>query len=132
MTILDNHAPLCTKTITSRPDCEWFKDKLLGIKQELRKLERQKLCTGLELHTQIFSKAAKDYRWARTTPKWQYYNTLIVEAGKDQGELFKITDRLVHKSSDLPLPAHETASDLANDFTVFFTDKILKIQATIC
>ena len=37
---------------------------------------------------QAFSKAAKDYRRARTRTKQQHYNALIVEAGKDQGELF--------------------------------------------
>ena len=54
MTILDNHAPPVHQKITSRPDCEWVTDELLGSKQELRKLECQKLCTGLEIHAQIF------------------------------------------------------------------------------
>ena len=79
---------------------------------ELRKLERWKLRTVLEIHPQIFSKAAKEYRWARTSPKRQHYNALVVEAGKNQGELSKITDRLLHKSSDLPLPAHDSSSEL--------------------
>ena len=41
LAILDTHAPLTSKTLTSRPKSQWYSDDLREIKREVRRLERR-------------------------------------------------------------------------------------------
>ena len=105
--IVDKHAPVCTKAFTSKLDCDYFTNALLATEQDLRRLEHMKACTGLIVHAQIYSEASLDYRHVRTRTKYQNFNNLIVKAANNQGELFKITNPLLQKSSNLS-PSHES------------------------
>ena len=41
LTVLDTHAPLTCKTLTSRPKSHWYSDDLREVKREVRKFERR-------------------------------------------------------------------------------------------
>ena len=38
---LDRHAPVCTKSIKSRPLVQWFNEKIKALRREKRKAERK-------------------------------------------------------------------------------------------
>ena len=61
--------------------------------------------------------------------KCKYYTTKIKEASGDQAALSKITNRLLHKNTEPPLPTHKSLETLAEDFIRFFNDKVSNIQA---
>ena len=53
---------------------------------------------------------------------------MVLDAANDQGALFSLVDKLLHRSSTMPLPTHDSAENLANDFAEFFFTKIAKIH----
>ena len=97
---------------------KWFMDDLSETKQELCRLEQMKLRTSLEIYAQFFLRPPKII----IAPEWEHVATLQQSnCGGCQklGELFKISDRLLHKSFDLPLPSREST-----DFVTFSTENI--------
>ena len=61
--------------------------------------------------------------------KISFYNTKIKEA--DQKELFKLSNNLLYKQKELPLPLYDSAHDLATRFNTFFIQKILNIRSDL-
>lgn len=68
--ILDKHAPLLSRTITSRPNAPWYTGCLRKVKSELRRLERRWRSSRLEIDRQIFKS------------KCRHYNQLIIDSKK--------------------------------------------------
>ena len=60
--------------------------------------------------------------------KSQYYNELFSEVAKDQRQIFRLTDRLLHRRKSSPLPMCESQKYLAQSFHIFCTDKIKCIR----
>ena len=130
-TVLDSHAPIVTSSITERPDCKWFTKELGTAKTHVRHLEKTMKQSGLTVHAQIHADAALAYNKSRTKRKREYFNKLILESAGDQGALFGIADRLLQKNMDLPLPSHDSPTDLSSDFATFFVNKVTKIQTSL-
>ena len=55
--IQQDHAPLCSDTITVRSECEWFNDEPLTTKRNVRRLERLKKHSGLPVYAHMFDSA---------------------------------------------------------------------------
>ena len=54
--------------------------------------------------------------------------TKIQQNANNPKEIFNITNKLLGRNDQLPLPAYEDKGDLANDFSSFFINKIDKIM----
>ena len=61
------------------------------------------------------------------TCKAKYYRDRILNC-KDQKELFKIVESLLHQKGKAKLPSHHSKEDLAEKFNNFFVSKITKIR----
>ena len=57
-----------------------------------------------------------------------FYVTKIQQNANNPKEIFNITNKLLGRNDQLPLPAYEDKSNLANDFSSFFINKIDKIM----
>ncbi len=107
--LLEVHAPSRNKTITHRPEAPWYNGGLRREKQVRRKLEKKidSAKTPDERHTAEVSfrtqknKVNKMIDQAKTS----YYKEKIANA-KDQKELFKVANSLLHKEKDISLPTH--------------------------
>ena len=104
-----------TSTITLRPACAWFTDDLQTANKHLHALECKKKHSGLKVHAMIFD-SAKD----------KFYIAHIKEAC-DQGALFRTSNHMLHKDTDLLLPAYVSPKALGEDFVGFCKKKIIKI-----
>ena len=60
--------------------------------------------------------------------KCNHFNQLFLENAKDQKRLFQIADKLLHRKHTSTLPQSQSDEKLANEFSIFFTDKIKKIR----
>ena len=60
--------------------------------------------------------------------KSQYYNELFSEVPKSQRQIFRLTDRLLHRRKSSPHPKCQSQKDLAQSFHISFTDKIKCIR----
>ena len=127
--LLDKHAPERTHAVTLRPHSPWFNDSLRKLKTEKRRLERQWMKSGLEIHEQIFTNHVTEYYAVVKATKTRYYKNKIVDA--DQNRLFKVIDSFFLVEKAVSLPRHDCDLKLANMFGKFFEDKIQDIRNQI-
>jgi hypothetical protein len=128
--LADKHAPLQQKDIVVRPQTPWYTDKIKEEKILKRKYERQWKKSGLEVHKQMFVSQRNRVTNLIKESKGKHFTQLITNA-KDQGELFDITNKLLHKSKCTKLPSSTSNSDLAEKFSDFFHKKIAAIRLDI-
>ena len=129
--ILDKHAPIETRTITLRPNAPWFSssEDLRVLKRDRRRFERQYRMSGLEIHRQMYKEKCLAYRDALDQAKANYYSNKIRDS--DTNGLFRIIDGLFKVKAISPLPTHDSALDLAESFSSYFNEKILKLRDTL-
>ena len=60
-----------------------------------------------------------------------YYLTKVNDNEGNQKALYKVFDKLLHRTSEPQLPSHENIEELSNRFADFFIDKIEKIRANL-
>ena len=131
--VLDNHAPLCKRVLTIRPNSPWFNDELQREKRLKHSLERQvnpDQPTTDECQVAYRAQANKYYSLIDQA-KQEYYKDRISSAGHDQKKLFNTVDTLLNGSNNTPLPLHSSADDLSERFVDFFVDKIDSIRTDL-
>ena len=126
--ILDKHAPLQTKTVIQRPAAPWYSEEIATEKTQRRKLERRWRHSGLLTDRQAYVTQCLLLKNLIFTTKMDYYSSLIDDAGSDSKALFRNINRLLHRKPDKLYPSCTSASDLANNFANFFTEKIATIK----
>ena len=60
-----------------------------------------------------------------------YYKQKIKSAGTNQGTLFKVVKNMLDCSNNTNLPVSLNPLQLANDFNVYFTDKVVQLRESI-
>lgn len=126
--LVDRHAPLCHKTITLRPNAPWYDDKLRDAKQKRRRLERKWQKHRIEVHHQIYREQCRAVSKLLVETRRRYYQNKIAESGSDQKAIYTVVRHLLGQSTSVTLPDYESPQDLANQFSAFFTDKIVNIR----
>ena len=126
--MLNTHAPLKTKTVVERENCEWFTSELGELKRCLRALERENKSTGLTIDKELYKAKSAEYEQCRETTKWLYYTNAVLDCNGKQGAIFSIINKLLHRSGSSRLPSYESSMELANNSALFFNAKIAKIH----
>ena len=129
--VLEKHAPLQTKEITLRPNSPWYSDDLRVAKRDKRKAERVWRRTNLTLHRDIFKENCRLYSKLLAQSKQEYYYRRISECGNDSKRLYGLTNRLLGKNQEPPLPASDSDAELPNKFAEFFVGKIQSIRTLL-
>ena len=63
--------------------------------------------------------------------KSTYFTNKVKESKDDPKALFRLTRNMMGNSGDKILPVHTCKRKLANDFSAFFTNKILNIRSEL-
>ncbi len=122
--LLDSHAPLRSTNMTIRPLVPWITDDIKEAKRTRRKLERKMNKSDLENDKKAFKSQRNSVVYMLFSAQKDYYTGLIEESGGNQKSLFKVTNSLLGKNQETPLPPHETVTCLVNEFNDFFIRKI--------
>ena len=123
--ILDTHAPLISREITCRPNAPWYNEELRRVKQELRRLERKKRSSGLEVDAQNVKNCRNRYNYLLRDAKSMYHIDQFKDC--DTRDLFKKMDKLCNPHNTTVLPSCDTNELLAKRFSRFFAEKIDRI-----
>ena len=129
--ILDEAAPIITKTLTVRPQVPWFSDELRSLKRIKRHKEKEYKTHATDANLGAFRESRTTYQNAIQQAKEHHYNDMICEAGGDQKKLFRIVNSLTKGNYTMPLPEASDNTTLANEFAQFFCSKIDKIMDTL-
>ena len=134
-TIVDKHAPIITRIVTSRPKTPWHTEELSGAKRNLRRnlrrAERRSQKTRLVVQRHIYTTFQDAYRRQLTTTKASQFWTVIHEAGHNMKTMFDVTNTLLGRSTPVQLPDSRNDLVLAETFHQFFIDKISNIRRVI-
>ena len=114
--IINHHAPSCSKIISLSPETPRYSDKLRSAKKIRRKAER----TSLMVHFEIYRDLCRKMNTLLFEEKKCFYSTKIEECGKDQKKLFKLTKNLMGSNSNVNLPHFTSAELLADKFSNYF------------
>ena len=74
------HALERTHMVTLRPHLPWLNDNLRKLETEKRRLERQWMKSGLEMHKQIFIKHMNEYYAVVKAIKTKHYKNKNTDA----------------------------------------------------
>ena len=96
--LFEKHADLQREIITLRPNAPWYTEKLRESKHKRRKAERLWRRIQLNIHHQLYRYQCRHVGKLLTVSKKTYFSNKIVECGRRQKELFRITKILMgHK-----------------------------------
>jgi len=126
--IVNQHAPLCTKTVSDRPRAPWYNDVIRKNKTIMRKLERRWRKTNLTIDRELYVAQCTLVKDLIFSAKMSYYSKLIDESDCDNKVLFSTVDKLLHRSAEIKQPSSPSPEVLANTFVHFFNDKIINIR----
>lgn len=128
---LDRHAPVITKTITSRPLVPWYSDVIKEARRERRKAERRWRRTGSMSDLVVFKAKKNHTTHLMNEARRVFYTNFIDENSSNQKNLFKATKKLLKQSNDVPFPPFIDKSVLADQMGSFFVQKINSIYSKL-
>ena len=126
--ILENHAPKVTIRVRQRALKPWYSSDIAKAKLDRRRLERRWRRSKLEVDRQLFVEARNNVSRLLLDAKTSFYSARIHELNGNQKALFREMNHLLHKSTETPLPPHDSPEVLANQFAEYFSEKIEKIR----
>ena len=128
--ILDELAPLKTRTIACRTNAEWFNEEIRKAKQERRQAERKWRKTGLLVDRQMYMEQRGNVNTLIEAAKKDHYKNLVVNC-QDNRHLFQILNKLLGRVHNTQLPFEKSSFELAEMFSHFFIKKIEDIRNSI-
>ena len=126
--LLEKHAPLQNKVLSSKNNEPWYDNNIREIKLECRRAERKWRKSKTEENCQAFRQINIKLNKSIQSSKSKYYTDLISNE-TDKKKLFQHFSRIMNKKNATPLPEHTSAEELANDFNSFFKSKIDSIRS---
>ena len=127
--LVDDHAPIVSRTITVRPMTPWYTSELSVEKRDLRRAERVWRQSGLTVHRQIYTGRRNNFRTSLKKARSEHYLSEIKKAGGNMRLIYKISNALLGRDVDKPLPegSDTTHAELATRFQRSFTDKVYEL-----
>ena len=129
--LTDKYAPLQCKKIALLPHSPWYTSALRREKSARRRGERVAARTQLEVDRQIVQNMYRRRNEQLVEAKSTYFTNKVKESKDDPKALFRLTRNMMGNSGDKILPVHTCKRKLANDFSAFFTNKILNIRSEL-
>ncbi len=126
--VLDNHCPVTTRTHTFKPHPPWYTRDVHLARRERRKLERRWRKTQDPNDRRAYLDQVHSLDKIIRSEKSVYYKDKLSSA--DNKTIFKTMNTLLNKSMP-SLPSGLPMKDLSNNFSKYFTDKIVKIRHNI-
>ena len=120
-------APLQTKTIKVVPNASWFDSEYKQLRRERRKAEKKFKRTKLQSDRDTFVALRKQTTTLAYQKKRDYCTKKIEECHSTKA-LFGCVDELLDRKKPLVLPAHDSKLELATRFNKYFKDKISDIR----
>ena len=127
--LIDTHAPLQTRVIYDRPNTEWYNNTVPEMKRERRKAERKARSTGLEVHWEIFRQKSAEFNKHLMKIKTAFYSKQISDCKRNTKMIFQVTNSWMGTKQSNILPSNTDRKQLAQDFQIFFKEKVEKIHS---
>jgi len=128
--VINKHAPATKRTVTVHHQTLWYTDEIRQAKRERRRLERVMRKSKLTVHRDIHNKQRNVVNELIERAKKDYFTEAINKSSTSK-EVFQIGNSLLFKKKECSLPSHTSAEQLANKFSDFFHNKIVRIRTSL-
>jgi hypothetical protein len=136
--VLNKHAPMCTKSFQLRPTLPWYDDQVRNLHATARRAERtwrlrKKTAFSdadwaiVKLIYEWYCDCNEDYYMALKNQRKKYVSQIVIDCGYDQKKLFRVIDNLSGRNLVPLLPEHSSNAELADRSLDFFSDKVAAI-----
>ena len=129
--VLNQHAPLQSRSIPIRSRAPWFNDNIKNGKREKRKAERRWRSSRKDSDLSLFKSKRNRMLVLINNARQEYYSNLVAENCHDQAKLFRVSKTLLNLQADNMLPPHDNASSLAHEMGEYFVHKISTIRSKL-
>ena len=129
--VLNTLAPEKEKRVSLKTKRPWYDQEMKELKQKVRKLEKKWLKYKLYFCWTAYKKAWNSYYYKLNTKKKDTIRAKINDCTNDSRKLHKLVNNLTKPREEQPWPEHKDDESLANEFTSYFEDKILKIRKVL-
>ncbi|KAI5085635.1 hypothetical protein C0J45_2211, partial [Silurus meridionalis] len=127
--ILDEFAPVKTRTVSFVHSAPWFTPELRELKTKGRRLERLCARTGLTVHKEMDVEHIQNYKTALTEAKSVYYSNRIAVSNGNSRSIFLVVNNILKPPDYLPSDMYST--DLCDSFLTFFASKVENVHQQI-
>ena len=129
--VLNQHAPLQSRSIPIRSRAPWFNDNIKNGKREKRKAERRWRSSRKDSDLSLFKSKRNRMLVLINNARQEYYSNLVAENCHNQAKLFRVSKTLLNLQADNMLPPHDNASSLAHEMGEYFVHKISTIRSKL-
>jgi hypothetical protein len=119
------------RCFTLRPDNPWDNEEIHAARRKVRRLERRWKLVNLTIDKQIMHGELRNLHEMINLAKRSFFESQILEASGKKTSLFKLVDSLLLVKPGLRLPAHDSLTELVEQFSHFFVSKINTIRANL-
>ena len=120
-----------TRLVNNRPKAPWMNEGILKEKRIKRKCERKWRATKLPQDKEIFKVQKKKYDSLLRDDHTRYLSSLVMNNVKDPKSLFKIINELLNGPRKNKFPEHISDNTLAEDFNIYFCQKVADIYTNL-
>jgi len=131
LAILDKHAPVKSKLITSTQSNPWFTTELRALKCDRRRCEHKWRSHPCAQTLGFLRRATNIYNKALLAAKKFYYSELVTSNLGNPRQLWNTVNNILHRHQHPSLPTNISTSSVAQSLAKFFEDKIIKLRANI-
>ena len=130
--LLDQHAPIKSKTVTDHPSASWMTLEIKQAKMELRRAARRWRSTKLAIHEDIYRHCNNKVKSLITSAKFLHYNEKIKDCTTSKA-LYCVSNQLSGKKdlASRKFPTTVPEKDLPDVFGQYFSDKVSLIREKI-
>ena len=129
-TILDQHAPIKNKQVTSKPANPWITTGIQHAKRHRRYLERVWRKNPTAYNRSRFSKQTHLCNRLMSKAKSDYYSQVIEDNSSNPRSLWKAFNQILFRQPQKLLPECISLTDLAEKFGTYFISKITNIRSS--
>ena len=119
--VLNDHAPLKSRTVKVVPDAPWFDFEYEKLRKLRRKAEKQYKRSGLVVHKENYRNIRKQTTELAQEKKHKYYADKL--GSSDSKKLYSVVNQLLDNNQDVILPDTNDDKELANGFMNYFVEK---------
>ena len=126
--LLDNYAPLITKTIKDRSTAPWFDGEYKTLRNKRRHAEKNWRKTNSELDRAAYVDLRNKCNELALQKKKQFYMEQFKKNNYSPKSLYKFVDSFTDRENSSVLPPNESLQTTVDNFSDFFQEKIEKIR----
>ena len=128
--LLDRHAPLKNRIVTSRTMVPWYNEEIKLAKKERRRAERKWRITKTTADLNVFKSLKNRCTYLMRKAKCSFFSDFVEMNSDNQGKLFRAIKILLKGKDKITFPRHDEVV-LVNELGKHFVKKILDIHSEI-